>query len=338
VNDKRKRPNQVYITPSDDYYDRQPTPERMNSAMDRTAQYVSGLNPDVDSYSTDDYPHYHHHHPHRHHQHNEQNEYDEYNQPTPTLPAIRIRRHPPGSNDPTSRKFPVNLQPSLNNIPLPSNLHVTIKRNPIPYEKPIIPPDQTVIQPVLYPVAVYVDAPVPQYPMYPPIQPIQLIQPIQEIIKPPSPKKPTSPVKTSYNPPISPRKPVSPVKTPFTPPISPNRYETEIFKTPSPPPPPQNRNKNVSPRRPIHTVVIKPPPPTVELQRIRPSKFVVEEYDDYDEHYRVPSAYVVPKKVVSYRTVPGMTTRELENEEIDHTGQPVYVKSPLAQTVTYRVS
>jgi hypothetical protein len=303
----------------------------MNSAMDRTAQYVSGLNPDVNSYSTDDYPH-HNHHPHRHHQHIEHIEHT-----PPPLPALAIRRHRPGANDPTSQNFPINLQSSSNNISSSSNVHVTIKRNPIIHEKIVIPPEQTVIQPVLYPVAVYVDSPAPQYPMYPPIQ---LIQPIQEIIKPPSPKKPTSPIKTSYIPPMSPKKPVSPVKTSSTPPISPNRYETEIFHTPSPPPPPpsQNRNKNVSPRRPIRTVVIKPPPPKVEPQRIRPSRLIVEEYYDYDEHFRVPSAYVAPKKVISYRTVPGMTTRELENEEMDNIGKPVYVRSPPAQTVTYRVS
>ncbi len=204
--------------------------------------------------------------------------------------------------------MPNNLQSSSDNIPSSSNLKVTIKRNPIE-------PEQPIIQPVLYPVAVYINNPAPQYPIN---EPIQSIEPIREIIKPPSPKKPITPVKISPPPP--------------PPPISPNRYETESFYTPP------SRNKNISPRRPIRTDLITPLPATLQPQRVRPGKVVVEEYDDYDEYYRVPSVYTVPEKVISYRTAPGMTTRELENAEMNNSGKPVYVKSGQVQTVTYRTS
>jgi hypothetical protein len=65
---------------------------------------------------------------------------------------------------------------------------------------------------------------------------------------------------------------------------------------------------------------------------------VVEEFDDYDEQYRVPTVYSVPRKVISYRTVPGMTTRELENDEVVDSREDLYFESPPVETVTYRTS
>ena len=106
-----KKSNIVYVEPySDDDYDRQSIPERLDSAMQRTAEYVSGLNPDTDPYPGDNYHH------HNHQQHG--------------LPPLTIRRHVPGSNDPALQKMPTNLQPS-ENISSSSNVHVTIKRNSV---------------------------------------------------------------------------------------------------------------------------------------------------------------------------------------------------------------
>jgi hypothetical protein len=305
------RTEYVYVNPyHPDYYDPQQTPERLDYATDRSEQYEGDLSPDLDPYDTDDYSHHNHH----HHGHNIHG-----------LPPLTIRRHAPGSNDPSLQRFPANLQPSLqgfptnfqpsssDNIPTSSNVNVTIKRNPVPP----IPPEQTVIQPILYPVAVYVQSAVPQYPIEQPIQPIQPIQPPQAVTKPPSPKKPISPIK------ISP-----------TPPISPTRYETELF----PPPSSRDRSLNSTPRRPVRIDLVTPSPPTLKPQRIRSGKMIVEEFDDYDEQYRVPTVYSVPRKVISYRTVPGMTTRELENDEVVDSREDIYFESPPVETVTYRTS
>jgi hypothetical protein len=156
--------------------------------------------------------------------------------------------------------------------------------------------------------------------MHSPVLPnfdIQPIQPIKEITKPPSPKKPVSPVKPTRSPPISS-----------------DRYETESFQLPAS----RDRDNNVSPRRPVRVDSITPTPPKIEPQLVRPAQVIVEEYDDYNDYYRVPSVYTIPKKVISYRTAAGMTTRELENERIDDTGRAVYIPSREAQTVTYRTS
>jgi hypothetical protein len=331
-NNEPHRSNIVYVEPYDDNGDeRQSIPERIDSAMQRTAEYVSGLNPNDEPYPSDNYPH---------HQHN--------------LPPLTIRRHVPGSNDPSLQRLPSHLQPS-ENVSSSSNIHVTIKRNTVSREKPVIqpiiqqpiqppiqpiiqhimqppipPPIQPVIQPILYPVPVYVN-PVNQY--------IEPIVPINELPKPKSPVK-TSPV-PPYQPlePITPRKeiskPKSPVKNSPVPPISPNRYDPEAFR------PSGSRNKNTAPasRRPLRLDEITPSPPTLEPRRVRPGRVVAEEFDAYDEYYRVPSVYSVPKKVISYRTtVPGMTTRELENDQMDRLGKSTYVESPPLQTITYRTS
>jgi len=126
--------------------------------------------------------------------------------------------------------------------------------------------------------------------------------------------------------------------------MSPNRYEVESFQPPTSPLP--KKNMNASPRRPVRIDLITPAPapartpspPTLDPQRVRSGKVVVEEFDDYDEYYRVPTVYSVPRKVISYRTVPGPTTRELENDLMNNVEEPIYVKSPELQTVTYRVS
>jgi len=249
-------------------------------------------------------PHYHMHHHHQQHGHG--------------LPPLTIRRHIPGSNDPTLQRFPPNIQPT-GNVSSSSKVNVSIKRH-------TVEPEQPVVQPVLYPVAVYVNQPIPQPPMptvipqivqYPPAyQPIQYFQAIEE---PPNPV--VSPIKIVSPPPPPPQQ-----QPPA--PTSPTRYETESFHPPS-------RNKNTTPRRPVRLDNITPIPTTFEPPPRRPSKVVVEEYDDYNEEYRVPGTAIVPEQVVSYRSVPGRTTREIQNERMDDS---TYVQSPSVQTVTYRVS
>jgi hypothetical protein len=354
-NDDQKRSNIVYVEPYDDEdYDRQSSPERLDSAMQRTAEYVSGLNPNDDLYPADN-------HPHHHHQHDSHG-----------LPPLTIRRHVPGSNDPSLQRMPTNLQP-LENISSSSNLHVTIKRNSVSAEKPVIQPViqpfiqpaiqptiqpfiqpaiqpaiQPIIQPILYPVPIYINPPPP-----PPPPPQYLVhQPMEPIPPRRETPKPRSPVKTSPVPPpvinqplepITPRKetpkPRSPVKHSPVPPISSNRYEPEPEPEPLQPPP--SRNKNIAPanRRPVRLDEIRPNPPTLVPRQVRPSRMVVEEFDEYDEYYRVPSVYSAPKKVVSYRTTaPGKTTREIENDHMDRSGKPGYVESPRLKKITYRTS
>ena len=250
--------------------------------MERTADYVAGLNPDV---NVNEYPH------------------DPIGRP-----PLTIRRHIPGSNDPALQRLPRNLQPTSDNISSSSNIRVTIKRNSIAQEKPVIAP---VIQPLLYPVNVFVNPPTPQYSMAPTIQ---LVPPIIEVTKPPSPKK------------------VSPIPLP---PVSPNRYETELFHTPES----RSRSKNTTPRRPVRLeLASSPSPPTLEPRKIRSGQMIVEEFDDYDEYYRAPTVYSVPQKVISYRKVPGMTTRERQNSQMDDSDKVIYTESPRKQTVTYRAS
>ncbi|CAF3695448.1 unnamed protein product, partial [Adineta steineri] len=51
---------------------------------------------------------------------------------------------------------------------------------------------------------------------------------------------------------------------------------------------------------------------------------------------RRSSVYPGASKQVAYRVATGKTTRELENEEIDDSGAPIFVQTPRLQTVTYR--
>jgi hypothetical protein len=290
-------PDYVYRDPYyDGYYDPEQTLETIDP-RERTEQYVHSQDPEFGPFSPD--------HGHHHHHHNSET----------SAPPLTIRRHTPGSNDPSLQRYPTNLQaPSISdNITSSSNVRVTIKRNPPELVQPII-------QPVLYPVAVYVNNPsIPQDFELQPVEVMQPIEQVQPITKPPSPKKPITPVKKSP-----------------TPSPSPTRYETETFPLPSS----RNIRSNISSRRPIRTDLITPTPtpPKIEPQRIQSAQMIVEEYDTHNDYYRVPSVYTVPKKVISYRTAPGLTTRELENDKIDETGRPVYIQSRDAQTVTYRNS
>ncbi|CAF3697000.1 unnamed protein product [Rotaria sp. Silwood1] len=296
INDPRQPPsNNFYIPPNPYYYDNRPyTPDSIYSMTDRTSQYTYDSGSESDSYPTDDYPSH----------HSFENDGKR---------ALKIRRHIPGTNDPSLQQFPSNIETPKNTLPS-SHVHVTIKRHPIE-------PKQNLIQPVLYPVPVYAKPPIPQNSNNPPIQIIQPILPIQpteqikEITKPSSPKKPTTPVKTSPKPSITS-----------------DRYETESFRLPSS----QNKKSNISPRKPIRTDMITPIPSNIKSERIQPGQVIVEKHDNYDEYYQLPNAYTIPKKIISYRNAPGLTTREIENDAIGETRESVYLRSPKKQTVTYR--
>ncbi|UJR21775.1 hypothetical protein I4U23_024850 [Adineta vaga] len=297
--------------------------------------------------------HHHHHHEHTpplppiHHHHHHHQQHEQQHSDTPS--ALTIRRHTPGVTDPTLYNFPMNYSPDrmysspIHNVSLPPNVHVTIRRNPAQAE-------HTLIQPILYPVALFTNSSAPQ--------------PIREVPKPrtpvrtrpepriPTPKPPTpkprTPMRTSPIPPVYPAKssppppppppPVvkSPVRIPVRPPpVSPVQPEP----IPSPVPPPQKR-KSVLIRKPIRTEFVQPTVQRVikaPVQTPRPvTRVIVQEPPANNQYYRRPAVYPTPRRSVSYRTVPGMTTREKENEEIDDTGAPIYVQTPRVQTVTYR--
>ncbi|CAF1049315.1 unnamed protein product [Rotaria sordida] len=293
INDQgqQPQPDNFYIPPNPYYYDGNPyTPDSMYSTTDSaTSQYTSDSGSETDSYSIDDYsphPHrHHHHHHHRQHQHHQSDNSD-------TRPTIKIRRHVPGTNDPLLQKFPTNLE-SSDNTSSSSPVRVTIKRHKIE-------PEQNLIQPVLYPVPVYVKSPVPQNSNNPPIQIIQPVLPVQSFL-------PIEQIKEIAKPPSSPKKPpTTPIKTPPNPPLSPDRYETELFRLPS-----RNQKSNISIRKPIRTDLITPTPSKINS---------------------------IPKKTILYQTAPGLTTREIENNEIGQSRQSVYLQSPKNQIVTYRKS
>lgn len=277
--------------------------------MDRTAQYVAGHDPTLASHMPEyPVPSYH----------------DSHG-----LPPLSIRRHVPGSTDPALQTLPPNIQPVYGNNSNGFNkVNVTIKRNSIsshpstviqPVVQPVVQP---VIQPVFYPVNVYNNIPEPQYTIE---QPMEFIAPPRPAIMPITPVK--------HPPPPPP--PV--LHLPRSPPVPADRYETESFR-------PMNsraRNTNTTPRRPVKLDGISPIPPSPATLRPRPvqhGKLVIEEYEDYDEEYRLPTVHAVPQKITSYHQVTGKTTRELENSRMDQNGESVYIDSPRIHKVSYRTS
>ena len=305
--------NVVYVEPFESYDDQYGPPmERIDSAMDRTAQYVAGHDPNLAPYTPEPHvPYYH----------------DSHG-----LPPLSIRRHVPGSTDPFLQSLPLNIQPSYGNNSNGFNkVNVTIKRNSIsaqaptvvqpvvqPVMQPIVQPVvQPVIQPVFYPVNIYNNMPEPQY---------TIQQPVEFIPAPRSTIMPISPVK--YSPPPPP---------PRSPPVPSDRYETESFRLVNS----RAQSKNTTPRRPVKLDAITPipaSPPTLRPRPVRPGKLVIEEYEDYDEEYRVPTVHAAPQKVISYHQIIGKTTRELENSRMDHNGDSMYIEPPKIHKVTYRAS
>ncbi|CAF0807835.1 unnamed protein product [Adineta ricciae] len=307
--------------------------------------------------------HHHHDHEHQHHGHEHQHHHEHTTslppihnyQPSDTPSALTIRRHTPGVTDPTLYNFPVSYSPEriystpVHNVSLPPNVHVTVRRNTPQAE-------HTLIQPILYPVAIYHNSSAPQQRKESPKPRMpKRTQPEPRIPtpKPPTPK-PRTPMRTSPIPPVSPvkhtpppqpRPPVrSPVKSPIKPapkprplPVSPVQPEPEPSPVPPPPPP---KAKNVLFRKPIRTDDVQSSVQRISKTQIqsprRATRVVVQEPPGYSQSYRRSSVYPTARRTVSYRTVPGMTTREMENEEMDDTGAPIYVQTPRVQTVTFR--
>jgi len=140
--------------------------------------------------------------------------------------------------------------------------------------------------------------------------------------KPPTQKKTIQPKKPSLPPPKTPSPPIpKPIQ-------SPTRYESDPFQSP----PSRTQVNSVSPRRPVRTDVIPKTPFGIPPQRTRPRLIVVEEY----ENYPVTHIKHIPKKIISYQPVTGMTTRELENYQMSRRRRVVRVRSPPVETIIYR--
>ncbi|CAF1308107.1 unnamed protein product [Adineta steineri] len=283
---------------------------------------------------THDHQHHQHTHDHQQHQHihDHDHQHDQHHQHihTPSIPppfppiqqhhdglnssALTIRRH--NTTDPLLYSFPNVFSPihtfspdhmyipPPNSVPAPPNLHVTIRRNPPPTE-------HTLIQPILYPVAVYTNA----------------SQPIQDNSKSYSSKtrtKPTTPVRTSPIPPVRPSGRSPPLVLP------PVRHQPGQHS----PPPPTGRSavgRKSSIRfdtlgQTVRKVIRVPARPGTKVHIQEPS----------NSNRRRSSVYPGASKQVAYRVATGKTTRELENEEIDDSGAPIFVQTPRLQTVTYR--
>ncbi len=126
---------------------------------------------------------------------------------------------------------------------------------------------------------------------------------------------------------IQPRKP-SPL------PISKSRQSSPPYDSDSYQSPPRSQMSYISQRRPIRTDLIPKTPFGIPPQRSRPRQIIVEEYDDYD--YPVTYVKPIPKKIISYKKVSGMTTRELENYNMSKPRRVVRVRSPPVETIIYQ--
>ncbi len=267
------------------YYDNGQTPLGVHPPIIQTPQYTSNV---------DDNHHHHHHHHHHHDQSNSN-----------YAPKIPIRRHTPGTTDPTLHQ--ISLRSSSPPPPKPSS-RVTFKRNP---SKP--KPPSTHIQ------------------NHSPVS----LDPDERPIKP---MKDTS---LYYNTSSSSRitQPKKPLQTPKSVQSSP-RYESDSYL----PPPPPSRTpmshatartpmSHATARRPIRTDLIPKTPFGIAPQRNRSRRIIVEEYED---HYPVSYAKPISGKVIEYAPVHGMTTRELENYEMSNVQRIVHVRPPPIRTVIYR--
>ena len=184
--------------------------------------------------------------------------------------------------------------------PTPPNVPVTIKRNPS--------------QPNRHKNNVRIHSPVSSHPDDRPIKPMKDTSVYQ---KPPALKNATQPRK-----PLSPPKPVKP---------SP-RFESESFQ----PPPSRSEVIYSSARRPVRTDLIPRTPFGIPSQRRQPRKVIVEEYYDDVDDYPVTYVKPVPKQVVSYKEVPGMTTREMENYQMSKVRRVIHGRPPPRGTIIYR--
>jgi hypothetical protein len=138
------------------------------------------------------------------------------------------------------------------------------------------------------------------------------------------PKKPSLPTPKKPSPP-TPKTPSPPIPKPIQ---SSPRYEFDLFQSP----PSRTQMNSVSSRRPVRTELIPKTPFGIPPQRNRPRPIIVEEYEDY------PVTYIkhIPKKIISYQPVSGMTTRELENYQMSRRRRIVRIRSPPIETIIYR--
>jgi hypothetical protein len=88
---------------------------------------------------------------------------------------------------------------------------------------------------------------------------------------------------------------------------------------------------NALQHQPIRTNLIPKKPFGIPPQRHRLRPIIVEEYE-YPVSYVTP----LPKKVVSYQEVSGLTTRELENYQMSKARRIVRIRSPPTKTIIYR--
>ena len=150
-------------------------------------------------------------------------------------------------------------------------------------------------------------------------------------------ERPIKPMKDTsiYNKPSSPKKNFQ-TKKPLSqekPVRSSLEYESESFQLP----PSRTPIHTVTPRRPIRADIIPKNPIHIPTQRIQSRPLIVEEYEYVDDH-DYPTIYTesVPKKVVSYQQVSGLTTRELENYQMSRVRPVTHVRSPIIKTIIYR--
>lgn len=231
--------------------------------------------------------------------------------------------------DPTFQDPLTIVQPQRGSqSPFPK-IHVTIRQN-------TAEPEPAAVQPLIYPMPVYMEPPVVAYPNYQPIQmameprvvaypTYQPVQPVQMAVKSHAPAIVHTPVQTlapairvqasALTPPPPddqpPRKPPTTSLSNFS-----DRYETESFVPPS-----TRNNPNAVRRR---------PPVRMDIPSMAPIEATLPKSP--------PTKSTGPaRQTISYRAVQeGLTTREMENKNAGKKGNVDTVKVVPDQNVTYR--
>ena len=283
------------------------------------------------------------------------NNHDDHNYQQPSnsnyaLP-VAIRRHTPGSTDPPLHELPLrtvsqtpNVLSTIKEIPsqpvcysAPVRNHPRITESSDPDDRPIKPMKNTSVYNVL-PSLEKINQ--PKKPLSP-LKPIQSspfhtspspFKPVQSPLayKPDSSSSPL-PLKPIQSSPIyKPDSFSSPLPLKFIKPSS--AYKPGSFPTPLPP----VRLKNVSDRRPIQTNIktlfdIDTPPQYNPHRQI-----VVNEYDDDADDYPVVYVKPAPKKMISYRQIPTVTTRQTKNYQVPQARRMVRYDSLPGETIIYR--
>ncbi|CAF2848694.1 unnamed protein product [Rotaria sp. Silwood2] len=111
------------------------------------------------------------------------------------------------------------------------------------------------------------------------------------------------------------------------------RFETNSFQ----PPTSRIQNTSTTPRRPIRVDIIHKTPLGFPSKPSRTHQIIVEDYVDDNDHF-VSYPKPIPKKIVSYQEVSGMTTREMENYLMSKDQRVVRVQPPPPpiKTIIYR--